>query len=639
MKNLCKWLLIIALVTALCCGIAAADVVSGTCGDNLTWTLDSDGLLTISGTGAMTDYGNESKPWGNNDVLRSLVLEEGVTHIGNNAFTLSRNLTSVTLSESLTSIGNTAFVMCQSLTGITLPEALTSIGDRAFLSCEGIAEFNIPARVSYIGLNALNFGANSSTAITVSAANPYYTVINGILYNADVTELIVCPTAVDGAVSVPDTVSQIAYNAFGNSKIQSVTLPDSVTGIGKYAFEGCGRLAEIQLPDDLTTIDVSTFNHCTSLSSIVLPDGITVIEASAFNDCPQLSSIFLPSGLTTVGIGAFRGCTSLANVYYPGTEDQWNAITIAENGNESLTNATIHYNYAPVTDFEYTLENGSVTITKYTGSAADVVIPDTLDGNPVTAIEDQAFMFCDSVETVTIPASVTRIGRDAFSQVPISAVNVAAANETYASIDGVLFNKECTTLVYYPSGRSGAQYPTYTVPDTVTEIGKNAFLQSLLQHITLPEHLTVIGESAFAQCISLTEIYVPDGVTAIGTDTFYLCSNLTEISLPAGLISVSGFAFAEVPTCTINYRGPMASVPNIDIGEYNGCLFSTPWHCTDGDYIFSDSGTCGEHLTWAYSGNTLTISGTGPMDNYYDYSDSHYNVIDFIKSKSLFIFN
>ena len=273
----------------------------------------------------------------------------------------------------------------------------------------------------------------------------------------------------------------------------------------------------------------------------------------------------------------------------------------------------------PAADFEYTVNDGSAAITKYTGSATDVMVPDTLDGNPVTAIEDQAFMFCDSVETVTIPASVTRIGRDAFSQVPISAVNVAAANEAYASIDGVLFNKDCTTLIYYPSGRSAAQYPTYTVPDSVTEIGKNAFLQSLLQHITLPEHLTVIGEGAFAQCMSLAEIYVPDGVTAIDTDTFYLCSNLTEISLPAGLISVSGFAFAEVPTCTINYRGPAASVPNIDIGEYNGCLFSSPWHCTDGDYVFSDSGTCGEHLTWAYSGNTLTISGTGPMENYNDY--------------------
>ena len=261
-----------------------AEAASGTCGTNVTWSL-SGSTLTISGTGAMTDYTtSENLPWfSRKDALTGVVINDGVTRIGNYGFCGCTGLTSVTIPGSVTSIGDWTFTGCGNLTGVTIPDGVTAIGDWAFYFCSGLTGVTIPDSVTSIGGHAFSdcFGLTNLT--------------------------IGCRVASigDGAFS-------------GCTGLTSVTIPDSVTGIGSQAFSGCGRLTSMTIPDSVTSIAFGAFARCTGLTEVTIPAGITKIELATFDDC-----------------------TSLTDVYYTGTQTQWNAITIA-NDNDPLLNATVH---------------------------------------------------------------------------------------------------------------------------------------------------------------------------------------------------------------------------------------------------------------------------------------------------------
>ena len=303
-KRIFSFVLAVLMIASLlpATALAANIVDSGTCGangSNLTWMLDSKGVLTISGRGGMRDYGASDAPWyDSRSRVKSAVIAEGVT-----------------------SIGDSAFCNCTSLTSVTIPNSVTSIGDGAFASC------------------------TSLTGIRVTEGNSHYSSdASGVLFNKDKTTLVQCPGAF-AAYTIPDSVTSIGGSAFrGCSSLTSVTIPDSVTSFGSDAFQGCTSLTSVTIPDSVTSIGGWAFYYCTSLTSVTIPDGVTSIGGWAFYNCTSLTSVTIPDSVTSIGMSAFEDCTSLTDVYYAGSEAQWKAIQISY-GNDALLNANIHYNY------------------------------------------------------------------------------------------------------------------------------------------------------------------------------------------------------------------------------------------------------------------------------------------------------
>ncbi|MGN0636162.1 MAG: leucine-rich repeat domain-containing protein, partial [Acutalibacteraceae bacterium] len=235
---------------------ASAASYSGTCGENLTWTLDTEtGIFAISGIGKMEDYNWDGAPWySNSSSIREVQIADSVTSIGNWALSYCENLTSITIPDSVTSIGDCAFYVCTSLTSVNIPDSVTSIESSAFQGCMSL------------------------TSITVDANNPSYSGDSqGALFDKDKSTLIQCPGALT-EYTIPDSVTSIEGDAFSHcTNLTSVTIPDSVTSIGDYAFYWCKGLTNVTIPDSVTYIGGSAFSGCTSLTSATVPDSVTRI--------------------------------------------------------------------------------------------------------------------------------------------------------------------------------------------------------------------------------------------------------------------------------------------------------------------------------------------------------------------------
>lgn len=290
-------------------------IASGACGiwgDNLTWVLTKDGTLTISGEGEMGYYYDSNDrtaaPWGVYwDQVTAVVIEPGVTSIGNRVFLGCSSLTSVTIPESVTSIKGYAFYGCSSLTSVTIPEGVTSIGDWAFDGCSSLTSVTIPDGVTSIG------------------------------------EYAFCMCSSLMSVTIPDDVTSIGEAAFeGCSSLTSVTIPKGAS-IAGWAFHGCSGLTSVTIPEGVASIGDGVFSDCSGLTSVTIPGGVTSIGDWAFMGCSGLTSITIPESVTSIDYMTFYGCSSLKDVYYAGTQSQWDSIKIGSN-NEPLLNATLHLN-------------------------------------------------------------------------------------------------------------------------------------------------------------------------------------------------------------------------------------------------------------------------------------------------------
>ena len=267
-----------ALLSA-CTFSAYAAIVDGTCGDNLTWTLNTkDSTLTISGTGEMTNP--NPAPWSDyKSYIKYVTLPDDLTSIGESAFRECSSLTSITIPNSVTSIRGYAFFYCSSLTSITIPNSVTSIGDFAFFGCYGLKSVTLGNSVTSIGYRVF-YGCSSLTSVTI-----------------------------------PNSVTIIGESAFeGCSWLTSVTIGNSVTSIGNYAFRGCYRLTSITIPNSVMEIGKNAFNNCTGLTSITLPNSVTSIGDGAFTYCSGLTSITIPNSVTSIGGSAFWDCSGLTSV-------------------------------------------------------------------------------------------------------------------------------------------------------------------------------------------------------------------------------------------------------------------------------------------------------------------------------------
>ena len=367
---------------------------SGTCGATLTWDL-TGGVLTISGTGAMTDYSaSNHAPWNaNRESITSVIIENGVTSIGEWAFYYCRSLTSVTIPNSVTSIGARAFYSCSSLTSLTSPNSVTSIGRYAFLNC------------------------SSLTSIDVASENPNYCSVDGVLFNKDKTELIQYPIGnARTEYTIPCSVTSIGERAFGGcSSLTSITIPNSVTSIGDAAFLDCSSLTSVTIPNSVTSIGEVAFQACSGLTSVTIPNSVTSIGYLAFASCSKLTSVTIPNSVTSIGNEAFSDCLSLTS------------INVAVDNPDYCSVDGVLFNKDKIL-IQYPIGNAR---TKYT-------IP-----NSVTGIGSSAFYNCSRLTSITIPNCVTGIGVWAFSE--CSSLTSVTIPNSVTSIESYTFYN-CSSL-------------------------------------------------------------------------------------------------------------------------------------------------------------------------------------------------
>lgn len=332
-----KKILIILVLAVLLTGvlhvIGASAAESGTCGNDMTWTLDDNGLLTISGTGMMTRH-----PWNREDV-KKVVINNGVKTICDNAFSECKNLISVSFPDSLTKIGYQAFGECISLSSVTIPGNVTDAGRYSFEGCTGLTSivicdgveelyhtFNrctnlvnvsIPSSVTNLGSEPFHY-CSKLQSIDVSEENSQYLSLDGVLYSKDKSILYRYPMGKPGTqYSIPENVEVLADCVFdGCGNLSSVTIPDSVFHIGNYVFENCTGLTEITIPTGVKWMACGVFRGCSGLTNMTVPCSV---EAYLFSGCSNLNSLTILSGAKKIGEKAFEGCNALKSLVIPGT--------------------------------------------------------------------------------------------------------------------------------------------------------------------------------------------------------------------------------------------------------------------------------------------------------------------------------
>lgn len=345
---------------------ATTVVASGYCGGegdgtNLRWTLDSDGVLTISGSGTMADYTYVSPaPWA----------------------PYKASVTTLVLGSGISTIGNYAFYDCSSLTNVILPDGVTSIGESAFSSCSNLVSVKFPDSVTSIGRLAFK---NTQW----QNAQGDFVIVNGILLVYQGTE---------SAVTIPKGVTSIGDEAFLYcTKLTSVIIPEGVTSIGEGAFDSCSNLVSVTIPEGMTSIGGWAFYCCSSLTSVTFPEGVTNIDTYAFFGCSNLTSVTIPYSVTSIGNAAFDGCSSLTSVTIPNSATKLGGSVFS--GCSSLKSVTIPDS---TTSIAHHLFYGCSSLTS-------IAIP-----NSVASIETYAFYGCSSLTNVMIPYSVTSIKGNAF---------------------------------------------------------------------------------------------------------------------------------------------------------------------------------------------------------------------------------
>ena len=475
-----------------------------------------------------------------------ITFDAPVTEIGDKAFGHCSSLTSVTIPDSVTTIGSYAFYYCSSLTSVTIPNSVTTIGNYAFEGCSSLASITIPNSVTSIGKYAF-YRCSSLASVTIGNS------VTSIGYSAFAS----CSSL--ASISIPDSVTSIGDSAFDSCRsLASISIPDSVTSIGDYAFDSCSSLASITIPNSVTSIGYSAFQYCSSLTSFTIPESVTTLGDNPFKRCSNLAEFngkfatadkrclivdgvlnsfaigcgvteyTIPESVTSIGRSAFYYCSSLTSITIP---DSVTAIgNDAFHNCSSLTSVTIPNSVTSIGNNAFincsslasvTIGNSVTSIGNYAfsgcSSLTEVTIPDS-----VTHIEGDAFEGCSSLESVTIPDSVTTLGDNPFrgcSKLAEFNGKFASADKRCLIVDGVL-----------KSFAIGCGVTEYTIPDSVTSIGNDAFYYCRsLTSATIPDSVISIGSWAFGYCSGLTSITIPDSVTSIRNSAFYNCSSLQNV--------------------------------------------------------------------------------------------------------------
>ena len=495
----------------------------------------------------------------NNRSIQSVKLPEGVKVLGNYAFSKSTGLTSLELGNSLESIGDLAFWNCSMLETLSIPPSLHSIGRNAFYGCSDL-KFVVASEKTRTLLKSSGI-ADDNITLSAPTAEPTF-VVNGVMYKVlseandgqkgtvQIGDGETLATDANGSLSIPAnvdrdgknyTVVSVAPNAFRNSKLTSVTLPEGIKTIGKSAFRGA-QLTSFEMPSTVEQIDEASFCMASKLMNITLSPKLKVIPKDAFS-YSGLRTVDLPDGITEIGEMAFSSCSDLQKVSLPAS-----LTAIKEQAfwcDEALREVVI-----PVGS---KLKSVGTIAFQWCNSLKGIQLPDTLE-----IIEDKAFNNCTALKSIGLTKNnqLKSLGESAFQSTAITSfhysaflnkvgrcplggcnalteITVAKDNPMFKSVDGVLFNKDGTSLLQFPANK---KVSTYTTPSGVKKISVYAFqgTSPKLREVTIGEGVENIESFAFQQS-KVESISISDSVTSIERLSFYKCPNLETLKLPSGL--------------------------------------------------------------------------------------------------------
>ena len=465
--------------------IPALTTESGTCGENLTWTLDSEKTLTVSGTGYMRFEGMSTVgPWGYS--VKKAIIGEGVLNIDNCAFWECVDLESVQLPSTLKSIGDKAFQYCTSLKEITIPASVEEM-DHPFISCESLQGFH------------------------VAADNPNYCDVNGVLMSKDQTKLYFYPLGrPDTSYTVPSTVQSIEYCSFSDSQmLKTVTIPGTVKKIDINAFMYSKQLQQVSLSTGLERIGTFAFAFCPELKTMTIPGSVefdyedwhdqNYCGGSMFYECESLESVVFQEGVTSIP-NAFYGAEKLKTVSIPSTVESMSTGFSSCGKLEEISVADGNANFCSVNGILFNKDRSELLVYPGGKAADSYRIPDT-----VIHIGESAFYGCTRLKTVSIPASVSGVGRCAFGGISLKEILVDEQNAAFCSTDGVLFDKGKTELIRYPAGKVAT---SYQIPTSVTSVSDGAFTYCChLKTIAIPKGITEFTDWVFMCCYNLEDVY------------------------------------------------------------------------------------------------------------------------------------
>ncbi len=467
--------------------------------------------------------------------LFKVTLSNNLKKIDESAFRDCVKLSSITIPDSLIDIGRTAFYGCLSLGTVSFGSNLTNIGDYAFSGCKALLSVTIPDSVTSIGEYAF-FECSKLKNVVLSK--------NLI----DIEHNIFAKCSNLSTITIPYGVTQINDGAFSEcTQLSSVYIPSSVKNIESFAFQGCNNVNKVII-DDVASWSKIKFSGSSSnplhsnanlylgesiITDLFIPGGVEAVSGYAFVGCNSINSVIIGNGVEEIGASCFSGCKNLREITIPGSVTNIESAAFARCYNLSTVNVTDIKKWCEISFADeyssnplYPYENEFSKTLKVNGqTVSSINIP-----NGTSKVSLYAFYGCSNIKSISIPESVVTIGSSGFKGcVNLQEFVVDKNNKYFSSNDGVLYNKEESTLLFYPGGKGGY----YITPSTVKTISDEAFYNcNKLESITINDNITNIGPQTFFCCSNLSSVKFGDKVVTIDELAFYGCSALTSIIIP-----------------------------------------------------------------------------------------------------------